>query len=395
MLHTLIHKLIAHFIPHEGNDYRPHLLQRAAMVGMVGLVFLSFMVANVQALLWESSKWLVGAVLPAVVVELTNNERNTQALVPLMRSAVLDRAAQLKADDMAKNSYFSHDSPTGVTPWHWFNEANYPFVYAGENLAVYFTDSSEVVDAWMRSPTHRANIVNANYREIGMGTARGRYNGYDTIFVVQLFGTPAIPAVAPVVIAGAAFPATTSARLAVVGTAAPMVPAGVKPVLGTTTAVKNALPLVAGEMIDITMSTQASNSQSTIVSTVSNRRVDTAGPAVTSTTLDTAAPRDVAYLYTEMAASSTNLVPAPQATLQSLGGTTAPMMARLATQPNTVLQSIYLLLGLLTALALVASVLLEWRHHRPVQTGYGLALLILMTGLFYVHTMTTAGALVL
>ena len=393
MLHTLIHTLIAHFIPHEGNDYRPHLLQRGAMVGMVGLVFLSFMVANFQALLWESSNWLVGAVLPAVVVELTNDERNTQALSPLTRSAVLDAAAQLKAEDMAKNSYFSHDSPTGVTPWHWFNEARYSFVYAGENLAVYFTDSGEVVDAWMKSPTHRANIVNANYREIGVGAAKGRYNGYDTIFVVQLFGTPALPPVAPVVPVATTLPIVPVAALVAERLATTTRPSTA--IVATSSITDTSSPLVAGEMIDkSTLARTAASSSLVEIPQVAMIEPNATTLATTETTMDTT-NENIVFLYTETAASSTNLVPAPQATLQSLGGTTAPMMARLATQPNTVLQYVYLLLGLLTALALLASVILEWRHHRPVQTGYGLILLILMTGLFYVHTMATAGALVL
>ncbi len=179
------------FIPHQNNDFTPDLLQRTALFLMGGLAVLTFTMSNVYALLWQQSAWLTSAVLPAVVVDKTNIERKELALPPLVRNSVLDAAAQLKADDMAKNSYFAHYSPAGVSPWHWFNEAGYRYVHAGENLAVHFTDSKEVVEAWMDSPTHRANIVNQNYREIGVGTARGTYDGYETVFVVQLFGTPA------------------------------------------------------------------------------------------------------------------------------------------------------------------------------------------------------------
>ena len=68
-LHDILHSIIAHFIPHEGNDYRPHLLQKAAFLGLVGMVVLTFTLANFQALLWQSSDWLVGAVLPAVAFD--------------------------------------------------------------------------------------------------------------------------------------------------------------------------------------------------------------------------------------------------------------------------------------------------------------------------------------
>jgi hypothetical protein len=68
----------------------------------------------------------------------------------------------------------------------------YKFLYAGENLAVNFTESRDVDQAWMDSPTHRANLLNVNFREIGMAVMEGAYKGNDTIFVVQMFGTPAL-----------------------------------------------------------------------------------------------------------------------------------------------------------------------------------------------------------
>lgn len=91
---------------------------------------------------------------------------------------------------MAEKSYFAHTSSDGVTPWHWFQEVDYPYLYAGENLAIHFTDSEDVIDAWMNSPTHRANILNTRFTEMGIATAQGSYQGRATIFVVQLFGTP-------------------------------------------------------------------------------------------------------------------------------------------------------------------------------------------------------------
>jgi hypothetical protein len=99
-------------------------------------------------------------------------------------------------------------------------------------------------------------------------------------------------------------------------------------------------------------------------------------------------------LYSGMAASSTNLKPAPYATVD-LANIPAPKLAVLATEPSKLLQFIYLVLGGLTAIALLFSVILEWRHHRPVQTAYGLFLLMIMAGLFYVQTTIMAGAVIL
>ncbi len=412
-IHDIVHSIINHLIPHEGNDYKPHLLQRGAMVMMLLLIMVSFLAANFQALLWQSSDWLVGAVLPAVVIDLTNTERATLDLPQLSRNVVLDQAAKLKAEDMARNSYFSHDSPTGITPWYWFKQAGYPFVHAGENLAVYFTDSTEVVDAWMNSPTHRANIVGTNYREIGVGTAKGTYDGFETVFVVQMFGTPAVAQ--PVVsVVSAPLPKATPA---------PLVAVAPEPLETYGESVDQGSPQVAGEMMDVPEETIVAStvdinntkkeqeavpvSLAMIDSTDEPRVVPVAQHERTFATVPpvptpeyipaTNAPvdnREVVSLYSGMAASSTNLTPAPYTTANNVLNN-APIMAALATEPSTLLQLIYLILGSITALALIASVVLEWRHHRPVQTVYGLALLLVMAGLFYIHTIISTGAIVI
>jgi hypothetical protein len=107
---------------------------------------------------------------------------------------LLNQAAQEKADDMAQNGYFAHTSPDGKTPWYWLDQVGYNYSYAGENLAVNFTDSQDVTAAWMNSPEHRANILKANYTEVGTGVAEGMYDGNETIFVAQDFGTPVVTA---------------------------------------------------------------------------------------------------------------------------------------------------------------------------------------------------------
>ena len=94
-----------------------------------------------------------------MVVDLTNEERAMNHAAPLQRNAVFDEAARLKAEHMARYEYLQHFSPDGVSPWHWFDKAGYRYAFAGENLAIHFTDSDEVVEAWMNSPAHRQNIV--------------------------------------------------------------------------------------------------------------------------------------------------------------------------------------------------------------------------------------------
>jgi len=129
--------------------------------------------------------------LPGEVIALTNTERTKVGDAGVVENASLARAAQNKANDMATKGYFSHVGPDGKEPWVWISEAGYQYRFAGENLAVRFDESSDVVNAWMASPSHRANIVKPVYTEIGIGVAQGIYEGVPATFVVQYFGTPA------------------------------------------------------------------------------------------------------------------------------------------------------------------------------------------------------------
>ena len=120
---------------------------------------------------------------------LANQTRQSLGLGVLIRSQKLDEAAKLKAEDMVKNGYFEHTSPTGVSPWFWFSKTRYDYEYAGENLAIGFYDSTEVYNAWLDSPAHKANLLNPNYKEFGTAIAGG-FGNNNTVVVVQLFGSP-------------------------------------------------------------------------------------------------------------------------------------------------------------------------------------------------------------
>lgn len=190
----MINWLKLHFIPHAGNAHRPHFLLthniRQLLGIVIGVELLLFILPTLNFVNIIDTLNM-GAVLPGVLSSLTNEKRQANNLPYLLESPTLSQAAQLKAEDMASKSYFAHTSPEGITPWHWFDRVGYEYSYAGENLAVNFTDSEEVTEAWMRSPTHRANIVGGAYREIGTGVATGMYKGREAIFVAQLYASPA------------------------------------------------------------------------------------------------------------------------------------------------------------------------------------------------------------
>lgn len=185
------------FIPHEHNGYHPHFLRHQSISVILLLVIVIEVGFFVQIFyVFDKTKFLA-AVLPGVLTNITNTERAEAGLAPLSENALLTAAAQLKAEDMARKSYFAHVSPEGVTPWYWFEQVGYKYVYAGENLAVNFFESADVARAWMNSPTHKANIVKPGYTEIGIGVASGMYQGRNTVFVAQLFGTPTAPGEVP------------------------------------------------------------------------------------------------------------------------------------------------------------------------------------------------------
>jgi len=167
-----------------------------------------FLVASLVAR--QSSSNFLAAVIQSEVIALTNGEREQNSAGVLLENPALDAAAQAKANDMAAKGYFAHLSPDGKTPWDFIAAAGYSYQYAGENLAVRFSDSQDVVNAWMQSPTHRANIVKPQYTQIGVGIAEGMYQGQPATFVAQYFGAPlaAAPAATPL----AAKPAPAVAR---------------------------------------------------------------------------------------------------------------------------------------------------------------------------------------
>ena len=135
-----------------------------------------------------SSSVFASSINQANLINLTNHDRIINGLNSLEVSDELTQAATNKANDMLKNNYFDHYSPSGKTPWDFINDANYDYELAGENLAVDFKSAEGVNSAWMNSPTHKKNILKSNYQEIGIATVSGQFNNHETIMIVQMFG---------------------------------------------------------------------------------------------------------------------------------------------------------------------------------------------------------------
>lgn len=131
------------------------------------------------------------------VIELANKSRAKAGLPALVENGKLSAAARDKANDMVKHDYFAHTSPAGTTPWDWLKKEDYKYKYAGENLAINYTSAESQHEAWMKSQSHRDNILNANYREIGAAVLEGEVEGNKTVVTVEFFGTAFPAAVSP------------------------------------------------------------------------------------------------------------------------------------------------------------------------------------------------------
>lgn len=187
-----------HFVPYASNNHHPLYFRGASLaaLGIAVLILQALYLGQTQIVFKQTG--FLAAVLPGALVSLTNEDRIQNGVGELEEDEALSRIAQQKAEDMATRGYFSHTTPEGHEPWWWLDQAGYKYKHAGENLAVNFSDSEEVEKAWMDSPTHRANIVKPVYTKIGIGVARGTYEGERAIFVVQFFAAPPPPAVSTI-----------------------------------------------------------------------------------------------------------------------------------------------------------------------------------------------------
>lgn len=144
--------------------------------------------------------WVLGYasnITAAEVVEQTNQQRAKQNLPPLTVNDQLNQAALSKGQDMLQQQYWSHFAPDGKQPWDFIKSSGYVYLTAGENLARDFSNTPDMVAAWMNSQTHRENILSPKFQEIGVAVIDGSLQGEETTLVVQMFGTQqvALPAI--------------------------------------------------------------------------------------------------------------------------------------------------------------------------------------------------------
>lgn len=186
-------KLVEHFLhlftPRHTNNHRPKILHFSGILSC--LVFL-LIFQLVISFIHVENPTVLGYASNITINDLlndTNEKRFSFGLAPLVLNQQLNSAAEKKAEDMFSHQYWAHNSPEGKEPWSFITGAGYNYIFAGENLARDFADSGSVVSAWMDSPSHRENLLNERFKEIGFAVVNGKYGDSETTLVVQMFGT--------------------------------------------------------------------------------------------------------------------------------------------------------------------------------------------------------------
>jgi uncharacterized protein YkwD len=183
------------FIPHEGNNYHPHILHTKRAVFYTAFFLSLKAMVFLFAMLIPSVVFVMPDVLASEenkLLTLTNNLRTQQGLPALSGMVALHVSSDLKATDMADLHYFSHTNPKGYGLAHYLSTAGYRYETAGENLAMGFSSAEEIFSGWVKSPTHYANLIDPDFKEFGVSMESGTYNDLATVYVAQHFGSPKV-----------------------------------------------------------------------------------------------------------------------------------------------------------------------------------------------------------
>lgn len=160
-----------------------------ASIGFLLVVLLSPIKSSQQNVLAVATN-----VSPSALLELTNDQRDETGATELTMNERLASAAQKKAEDMVTRNYWSHKTPEGTDPWNFIIKEDYSYKKAGENLAYGFDSSDTVVAGWMNSKSHRENLLDKDFSEVGFGIANANnFNGSGaSTVVVAMYGQPLV-----------------------------------------------------------------------------------------------------------------------------------------------------------------------------------------------------------
>ncbi len=146
-----------------------------------------FCLVLVGLFLWPKTIY-ASAIEARHIIELTNQVRIENGSSPLTANQLLTQAAYNKANDLFEQQLFQHNIDDKKFS-SWIKETGYDYFYVGENLALDFNTSEGVIRGWENSPSHYKNLINPEFKEIGVISKTANFEGRETTLVVQIFGT--------------------------------------------------------------------------------------------------------------------------------------------------------------------------------------------------------------
>lgn len=167
------------------SSFHKHIagFHRSAILVLFGLVVFQFFFIRLVV--------DAGEMTALALLDCTNAIRQQKQEIALVMNDTLSVAATKKLDDMKTYDYWAHQNPTTQKqPWNFIDDAGYKYETAGENLAIGFTDSQKICDAWEASKLHYENIINTTYQEVGFAIDKANlHKNAKGILVVQMFGS--------------------------------------------------------------------------------------------------------------------------------------------------------------------------------------------------------------
>ena len=387
-----------YFIPHEGNDYRPHSLHPKRIIFHAASIVAIKIVVVVFAVVFPLSAWMTPDLAlqqDKKIIALTNDLRKNLHLPTLVENLKLDQAAYAKAQDMLLNQYFAHISPAKIGLDYWLAQADYKYAVAGENLAMGFATPEDVMAAWQDSPTHYANLTDPDFTEIGVGMSEGKFNDTDTTLVAQYFGTPDTYtyqlAQAPKTVGTAAKPANTEKKsiIPTKKTVSPIInQQKTSVVIATTPSKKEAAIKVDAYLATDTKAVSAVLGDTQIsLKQTGNASSEWTGSAVVPVSAPASAPIAPVSIIATDTSGNTTVSDISENNIQPRQVTPLEQYFFFKNNPNKALQTIFdissiyfKIILLLAIISLLLNILINIKkqHAHLIVSGCGLALLLIL-----------------
>ncbi|MEX0672664.1 MAG: CAP domain-containing protein [Candidatus Paceibacterota bacterium] len=387
------------FIPHHENDHKPHLLRDGAVEVVLGGIIVLLVFSFVGRIFAPGFEF-IATVYPSLLVDMANESRQERGLNTLRESEVLVEAARAKAEHMIQEDYFDHYSPEGVAPWYWFDKVGYTYTLAGENLAINFSESEPVNRAWMDSPTHRENILEAGFSEIGIAAVDGVIDGQETTVVVQMFGTPASGSIAQTEPSSAEVAGSNTESESVVeeseeqseeeavsdtDTRVALASEESEPAPTSDTDNAESDESIEDPEESVLEGTQESEGEDEVDEAEPRSEDESSEEELSSTSTPNIVYEDESFMLFSSGDTRASTTVAAAQTTPSQTTRYSGVVERLVVNPSQIVTLLYMVIVSVLATVLFATVTVEFQKQHPMNVAYGCLLLVILGSAIYIN----------